>query len=182
MHRRNAVKEELKRLDLHFVIADTGIVDVMENLTDDQYEHIRRNLAKTGLVTMEQKQAALIEKTESLVINMVHNMDHLSGTNYADYISEGLHFSYAYLDNLFSQGRGISLENFIIFHKTERVKELLIYKGLSYKDIALKMHFGTIANLSSQYKRVTGLSLSHFKRLNAKRRILAEEVRDLLQM
>jgi len=176
---KKAVREELKNLRLHFVILDMVAVDVMENITAEQHEHIRVALSRSGLELMDNKKTIIIEIIENSIIEMVRNRNELSRTNFPEYLSEKLDCDYSYLSGLFSEGRGTTIENFILYQKIERVKELIIYEELSFKEIAVKMHFGSVAHLSSQFKSATGLTLSHFKELISKRQILVEDVRGI---
>jgi len=182
MQCRQIVSEELKKLGLHFVIADMGAIDIMENITDEQHENLRIALLKSGLELIERRKVVLIEKIKDLIIMLVRDLDKLSETNFADYLSEKLNYDYTYLAELFSEGRGITIENFIIFQKSERVKELLTYNELSIKEIARKMQYGTVKQLSGSFKNSTGLSLSHFKKINSKKQLLVKDIRDYGQM
>ena len=170
------VKEELRKLGLHFIIVDMGVVDIMENITDDQREQIRIALIKSGLELMDDKKAVLIEKIKNVIIEMVHYSDELPKINFSDYLSEKLNYDYTYLANSFSEVKGTTIEKFIISHKIERVKELLIYDEYSLTDIAWKMHYSSVAHLSNQFKKLTGLTPSHFKKLKDKRLKAIEDV------
>ncbi|MCX6320554.1 MAG: helix-turn-helix domain-containing protein [Bacteroidia bacterium] len=170
------VKEELKKLGLHFIIVDMGVVDIMENITAEQREQIRNNLLKSGLELMDDKKAVLIEKIKNVIIEMVHYRDELPKINFSDYLSEKLTHDYTYLSNLFSEVQGTTIEKFIISHKIERVKEFIIYDELSLSEIAWKMHYSSVAHLSNQFKKNTGLTPSHFKKLKNKRRKAIEDV------
>jgi AraC-like DNA-binding protein len=171
-----AVKEVLKKLGLHYIIVDMGVVDIMENLTPEQREQIRKALIMYGLELMEDKRAVLIEKIKNAIIEMVHYKEELAKINFSDYLSEKLKCDYAYLANLFSEVQGTTIEKFIISHKIERVKELIIYNELTLSEIAWKMHYSSAAHLSNQFKKETGLTPSHFRLLKAKRRMAIEEV------
>jgi AraC-like DNA-binding protein len=170
------VKEELKKLGLHFIIVDMGVVDIMENITTEQREQIRNNLLKSGLELMDDKKAVLIEKIKNVIIEMVHYRDELPKINFSEYLSQKLSHDYTYLSNLFSEVQGTTIEKFIISHKIERVKELIIYDELSLSEIAWKMHYSSVAHLSNQFKKNTGLTPSHFKKLKNKRRKAIEDV------
>jgi AraC-like DNA-binding protein len=170
------VKDELKKLGLHFIIIDMGVVDIMENITPEQREDIGAALHKSGLELMDDKKAVLIEKVKNVIIEMVHYSDELPKTNFSDYLSEKLKYDYTYLANLFSEVQGTTIEKFIIAHKIERVKELIIYDELSLTEIAWKMHYSSVAHLSNQFKKITGLTPSHFKTLKSKRRKAIEDV------
>jgi AraC-like DNA-binding protein len=169
------VKEELKKLGLHYIV-DMGVADIMENITTAQREQIRIGLLKSGLELMDDKKAVLIEKIKNVIVEMVHYTDELPKTNFSDYLSEKLHYDYTYLANLFSEVQGTTIEKFIISHKIERVKELIIYDELNLTEIAWNMHYSSVAHLSNQFKKMTGLTPSHFKKLKNKRRKAIEDV------
>jgi AraC-like DNA-binding protein len=170
------VKEELKKLGLHFILVDLGVVDIMENITIEQHDQIKAALLKSGLELMDDKKAVLIERIRNIIIEMVHYSDELPKTNFSDYLSEKLNYDYTYLANLFSEVQGTTIEKFIIAHKIERVKELIIYDELNLTEIAWLMHYSSVAHLSNQFKKITGLSPSHFKQLKDKRRTAIEDV------
>lgn len=171
-----AVKEELKKLGLHFVVVDLGEVDIMEDIDEKQREQLKAGLTAVGLELMDDKKAVLIEKIISVVIEMIHYSEELPKVNYSDYISQKLNYDYTYLSNLFSEIRGVTLQQFIITHKIERVKELLLYEELNLTEISYKMNYSSVAHLSNQFKKVTGLTPSQFKNLKEKIRIPIEEI------
>ena len=163
------VKEELKKLGLLYVGLDLGVVEVMEDLTPEQRLQLKENLQKSGLELMDDKKSILIEKIKNVVVEMIHYSEELPEVNYSDYISEKLHYDYTYLANLFSEVKGITLQQFIIIHKIEKVKELLLYDELKLTEISYKMNYSSVAHLSSQFKKITGLSPSFYKQLKQKR-------------
>jgi AraC-like DNA-binding protein len=169
------VKEELTNLGLHFIV-DMGVADIMEDITDEQRNQIRTALLRSGLELMDDKRAVLIEKIKKVIIEMVHYTDELPKVNFSDYLSEKLGYDYTYLANLFSEVQGTTIEKFIISHKIERVKELIIYDEMNLTEIAWNMHYSSVAHLSNQFKKVTGLTPSHFKSLKDKRRSPIEDV------
>jgi AraC-like DNA-binding protein len=171
-----AVKEELKKLGLHFIVVDLGEVDIMEDISSEQREQVKIALLKSGLELMDDKRAMLIEKIKNIIIEMVHHTDGIIKINFSDYLSEKLNHDYTYLSNLFSEVQGTTIEHFIISHKIERIKELIIYNELNITEIAYKMNYSSVAHLSNQFKKVTGLSPSHFKLLKDKRRSPIEEI------
>lgn len=170
------VKEELKKLGLHYIFVDLGEVEIMEDLTLEQKEKLKLSLHEMGLELMDDKKSILIEKIKHAIIQMVHHTDEDIKINFSNYLSEKLNHDYTYLSNLFSEVQGITIEQFIISHKVERIKELIIYGELSITEIAWKMRYSSVAHLSNQFKKVTGLSPSHFKQLKDKRRSPLEEV------
>jgi len=177
MHCKKVVKEVLKQHGLHYVITETGIVDVMENITQSQHEQIRSTLFNSGLILMDNKDVLLIEKIKDVIIDFVHNMDETSPTDFSGYLGEKLNYEYPYLAGLFAEGRGTTIENFISFQKIERVKEIIIYNELNIKEITSKMNYSSVSQLSDNFKKYTGLSLSYFKNLSKRRRVLIEDVR-----
>jgi AraC-like DNA-binding protein len=174
-----AVKGELKKLGLHFILVDLGEAEVMENISPDQREQLARALLTSGLELMDDKRAILIEKIKNIIIEMVHHSDEVIKVNFSDYLSDKLKHDYTYLANLFSEVQGTTIEHFIISHKVERIKELIIYDELNISEIAWKMNYSSVAHLSNQFKKVTGLSPSHFKQLKDKRRRPIEEIGNL---
>jgi AraC-like DNA-binding protein len=176
---KTAVKEELKKLGLHFIVVDLGEVEIMENISEEQREELKRILLSTGLELMDDKRAILIEKIKNAIVEMVHHTDEIIKTNFSDYLSEKLDHDYTYLANLFSEVQGTTIEKFMIAHKIERIKELIIYDELNITEIAWKMNYSSVAHLSNQFKKVTGLSPSHFKQLKNKRRSPIENIGNL---
>jgi AraC-like DNA-binding protein len=171
-----AVKEELKKLGLHFIVVDLGEVEIMETITPEQRERLKTSLYESGLELMDDKRAVLIEKIKNTIIEMIHHSDGMIKTNFSDYLSEKLNHDYTYLANLFSEVQGSTIEHFIINHKIERIKELIIYDELNITEIAWKMNYSSVAHLSNQFKKVTGLSPSHFKQLKDKKRSQIEDI------
>jgi len=171
-----AVKEELKKLGLHYIVVELGEVDIMETISNEQREELKAGLFDSGLELMDDRRAVLIEKIKTVIIDMVHHSDEMIKTNFSDYLSEKLNHDYTYLANLFSEIQGITIEHFIINHKIERIKELIIYDELNITEIAWKMNYSSVAHLSNQFKKVTGLSPTHFKQLKDKRRSQIEDI------
>lgn len=163
------VKEVLKKLGLHFTMANLGEVEMMEDLTQMQREEIKILLQKSGLELMDDKRAILIEKIKTIIIEMVHYNDQPLKTNFSIFLAEKLHLDYTYLSNLFSAVVGTTIEHFIIAHKIERVKELIVYGELNLTEISYLLNYSSVAHLSNQFKKVTGLTPSHFKKLKQKR-------------
>ena len=171
-----AVKEELKKLELHFIVVDLGEVEIMEKITTEQREALKSGLLNSGLELMDDKRSVLIERIKNVIVEMVHYTDEVIKINFSHYLSEKLNHDYTYLANLFSEVQGTTIEQFIISHKIERIKELIIYGELNITEIAWKMNYSSVAHLSNQFKKVTGLSPSHFKKLKDKRRSPIEEI------
>ena len=170
------VKEELKKLGLHYVIVDLGTVEILEDITDEQREKLKSNLLKSGLELLDDKKAILIEKIKNVIIDLIHHTDEIPDINYSDYLSEQLEYDYTYLANTFSEVKGITIQQFIIMHKIERVKELLLYDELNLTEISYKLHYSSVAHLSNQFKKITGLTPSFYKQLKEKRNMNLENV------
>jgi AraC-like DNA-binding protein len=170
------VKEELKKIGLHYAVVDLGTVEILENVTPEQREQLKKNLLESGLELLDDKRSILIEKIKNVITEMIHYTDELPTTNYSDYISEKLNYDYTYLSNIFSEVKGITLQQYIIIHKIERVKELLLYDELTLTEISYKLHYSSVAHLSNQFKKVTGLSPSFYKQLKQKRQETLENM------
>ncbi len=170
------VKEALKELGVHFIMVELGEAEIMEEISEAQREHLKTVLLNSGLELMDDKRTILIEKIKSIVIELVHFTENLPTINYSDFISEKLGYNYNYLSNLFSDVKGMTIQQFIINHKVERIKELIIYGELTMSEIAWKMNYSSVAHLSNQFKKITGASPSHFKQLKEKRRTPIEEI------
>jgi len=164
------VKEELKKLGMKYVFVDLGVVEVMEDITPEQRELLKANLLKSGLELLDDKRSILIEKIKNVITELIHYSDELPRVNYSDYISKKLGYDYTYLSNIFSEVKGTTIQQFIIINKIERVKELLLYDELNLTEIAYKLHYSSVAHLSNQFKKITGLSPSFFKQLKQKRK------------
>jgi len=171
-----AVKEELNKLGLHFVVVDLGEIEIMEDITAEQQQQLKAGLLASGLELMDDKRAVLIEKIKNVITKMIHHSEELPKVNYSDYISQQLNYDYTYLSNLFSEVKGITIQQFIIIHKIERVKELLFYGELNLTEISFKTHYSSVAHLSNQFKKVTGLTPSAYRNLKDKKRSSLEEI------
>jgi AraC-like DNA-binding protein len=170
------VKEALKNLGFHFIFVDLGEIEIMETLTGEQLDQLKKVLLASGLELMDNKRAILIEKIKTVIIEMVHNSNDLIKINHSDYIGERLKMDYTYLSNIFSEVKGITIQQYIITHKIEKVKELIMYGELNLTQIAYQLNYSSVAHLSNQFKKITGLSPSHFKKLKDKRRSPIEEI------
>lgn len=164
------VKDELKKLGIKYVIVDLGMVEILEDITHKQRELLKENLLKSGLELLDSKKSILIEKIKNVITEMIHYSNKLPDVNYSDYISKKLNLDYTYLANTFSEVKGITIQQFIIINKIERVKELLLYDELNLTEISRKLHYSSVAHLSNQFKKITGLSPSFFKQLKQKRK------------
>lgn len=170
------VKSELEKLHLHYKTVELGEVELEEDISEEKREELKQALLISGLVLMEDKKSILVEKIKTIIIEMIHYTDELPKVNYSIYLTEKLNLNYTYLANLFAEVKGTTIEQFIIIHKIERVKELIIYDELSLTEIAALMQYSSVAHLSKQFKKITGLTPSHFKQLKIKRRNPLEDL------
>jgi len=164
------VRSELEKLGLHYITVDLGEAEIQEEISAEQLARLGVALKKTGLELMDDKRSILVEKIKTIIIELVHYADDQIKVNLSDYLSEKLNHNYTYLANLFSEVKGTTIEQFYLAHKIEKVKELLVYDELNLTEIAWKMHYSSVAHLSNQFKKMTGLTPTHFKNLKNKRR------------
>ncbi|MDZ7755825.1 helix-turn-helix domain-containing protein [Rhodohalobacter sp.] len=163
------VKDELKKLGIDFISVDLGVVEIKGDITAKQREALSANLKNSGLELLDDKKNVLVEKIKSVIIEMVQNKNESPIVNDSNYISEKLGYDYNYLSNTFSEVKGTTIQNYIIQHKIERVKELLLYDELTLTEIAWQLQYSSVAHLSNQFKKVTGLTPTYFKELKEKR-------------
>ena len=163
------VKAELEKLGIFYKTIDLGMVETFENINDELWDKLKNNLLKSGLELLDNKKSILIEKIKNVITEMIHYTDELPNVNYSDYISEKLDYDYTYLANTFSEVKGITIQQFIIINKIEKVKELLLYDELNLTEISNKLHYSSVAHLSNQFKKITGLTPSYYKQLKQKR-------------
>jgi len=148
---------------------ELGEVEIRDNLSDSNRNALMRELMRSGLELMDDKKAILVERIKQVVIEMVHYAEEPIKVNFSDYLSEKLNLDYTYLANLFSEVKGVTIGQYIISHRIERVKELMLYDELNLTEIAHQLNFSSVAHLSNQFKKVTGLTPSFFKKLKQKR-------------
>ena len=169
------VTEELQKLGIEHLSVELGMIELSREISHEQRKKLQEALIGSGLELMEDKKAILTERIKRTVIVMVHYSDEYVKYKFSNYLSEKLGYDYAYLANLFSSETGATIEKYIIRHKIERVKELLLYDELSLKEISYKMHYSSVAHLSAQFKRNTGLTPTHFKQMTQHRKRIAIE-------
>ena len=172
-----AVKEELDKLKLKHTSIELGEVNLKKDITGDDREFLRKGLLKKGLELIDDKKSLLIERTKTIIIELIHYSEENPKINYSDYISEKLDYNYNHLSSLFSEVTGTTIVNYIIINKIERVKELLLYDELTLTEISLLMEYSSVAHLSHQFKKITGLTPTYFKKMKQyKKRIMLEEL------
>jgi len=165
-----AVKSELDKLGLHHTRVELGETEIMEDLSAEQWDNLSASLKKIGLELLDDKKNVMVEKIKTIIIELIHYNEDQIKTNLSDYLSEKLNHNYTYLSNLFSEIKGTSIEKYYLSNKIEKVKELLVYDELNLTEIAWKLHYSSVAHLSNQFKKMTGLTPSHFKNLKNKNR------------
>ncbi|RLJ31698.1 AraC-like DNA-binding protein [Chryseobacterium sp. 7] len=163
------VHQELEKLGIKNAVVDLGTVELLDEISPEQRQILKENLLKTGLEVLDNKKSILIEKIKNVVIEMIHYSGELPKENFSDYISEKLGYDYTYLANTFSEVKGMTLQHFIIINKVEKVKELLLYDELNLTEISYKLNYSSVAHLSNQFKKITGLSPSFYKQLKQRR-------------
>jgi YesN/AraC family two-component response regulator len=160
------VKSELIRLGLHPISVDRCVADIRENAFQVRHHELRMALAEAGYELLEDKKDILIQQIKNIIIEIVHHTEEPLVYNLSGYLSDRLDHDYTYMSNLFSERLNITIEKFYIRHKIERVKDMLLYERLTLTEIAHKMHYSSLAHLSSQFKKITGLTTSQFKQQN----------------
>lgn len=173
---RLLVKEELNKMGIQFVVVELGMVEILEDITPGQREALRLNLLKWGLELLDDKRSILIERVKNVITELVHYSDNLTVLNYSDVISQKLGYDYKYLSGIFSEVKGITIQQFIILHKIERVKELLLYDELNLSEISFRMGYSSVAHLCNQFKKITGLTPTYFKKIKKYRSANLEDL------
>ncbi len=170
------VEATLNELEIPYKQVELGEVELQSDLSTEQREKLKIALLKSGHELMNDKKAVLIDRIKKAVIVMVRETDRLPKIKHSDYLVQELAYDYTYLANLFSEVTGVTIEYFIIAHKIERVKELLLYDELNLTQIAHNLNYSSVAHLSSQFKKFTGLTPTFYKQLKDKKRIVLENV------
>ncbi len=164
------VKSELEQLGLHPVTVELGEVELKEELSGEDKERMILRFRELGFELIDDKKSRLIERVKNLVVELVHHSGEQLNMNVSDYLTQSIPIEYNYLSNLFSEVEGTTIEKFYISQRIERVKELLVYDELSLSEIADQMGYSSVAYLSTQFKKVVGLTPSHFKSIRAAKR------------
>lgn len=170
------VKSELEKLGISPASIILGEVTLSGGLNPEQKDALSKKLEDLGFALIDDRRARLIEQIKNAIIELVHYNNNDLKVNLSDYISEKLHHDYNYISNLFSEIEGTTIEKYFIAQKIERVKELLVYDELTLNEIAFKLNYSSVAHLSSQFKKVTGLTPSHFKQIKTNKRKPLDEV------
>ena len=166
---KNIVKNEFEKMGLRDFTIHSGEVEIKDNISDEQFKGLKASLHDLGLEVINDRITIIIEKIKNSITELIYQNDDMVKINFSEYISSSLGYDYKYLSNLFSSTLGSSIEKFYIKEKIERVKELLIYKDISLNEVAYRVNYSSVAHLSSQFKKETGLTPSHFKKLHNRR-------------
>jgi AraC-like DNA-binding protein len=170
------VKEALAELDISTVKIELGEIETTEDITNDEKKQLDNKIRKVGLELLEKKQGVLIEKIRKVIIDYVYKTDEKPVLKFSALLSSELNHNYTYLANFFSEVEATTIEQYIISLKIERIKELIINEEYTFSEIADKLHYSSVGHLSNQFKKITGLSPSHFKSLKEKRRIAIQNI------
>lgn len=170
------VQNELDKLDLNVKNIRLGEVTFDKELIVEEKRKLDEALTLFGFQVIDDKKSLIIEKIKNIIIDLVHHQNNDAKTNLSDVLSSQLHHDYNYLSNLFSDIEGTTIEKYFIAQKIEKVKELLVYDELSLSEIAFRLNYSSVAYLSNQFKKVTGLTPSHFKQIKEDKRKPLDEV------
>jgi AraC-like DNA-binding protein len=170
------VESVLTAMGIPFARLELGLAEITGDISMIQHDQIRAALLLSGLELIDDTKSILIERIKKVIIELVHYTEEPLPINLSVHLSQQLNHNYTYMANIFSEAEGHSIEKFVIGHKIERVKELLIYKELNLTEIAYKMHYSSVAHLSSQFKKVTGQTASQYKHLQSQTRVPLEKI------
>jgi AraC-like DNA-binding protein len=165
---KTVVRDELRKLHLKYTRIEFGEAEIVENITDLQKEKLNNRLKKSGLELLENKNAILIEKIK---INILEFIKHPKKVKFSVYLSEKMNYDYKYLSNLFSAVQATTIEQYMIITKIEQAKELILFDDLTLTEISHRLRYTSVAHLSAQFKKVTGLTPSHYKALKKTRNL-----------
>jgi len=171
------VKEEFEKLGLHITHIELGNVELSDNLSDIDIANISSVMTSNGFELIDNKKSKLIENIKTIIIREVHYSNNaFKNQNPSEYIASNIGHDYSYLSNLFSSVEGITIEKYIIHQKIEKVKEMLSYDELTLNEISYRLGYSSVQYLSSQFRKVTGMSPTHFKQLRVNRRTPLDRV------
>lgn len=170
------VKDALDSMGLLYKYVDLGEVDLIdETITEGQHDLLNLLLKKSGLELMDETKSVLVEKIKNLVVEMIHYSEELPKLKISEYLGTKLDHNYTYLSNLFKEVTGTTIQHYILLHKIEKAKELILYDELNLNEISYKLHYSSVAHLSKQFKQITGLTPTYFKKIHSyKKRIMIE--------
>ncbi len=172
---RIILQEQLEKFGIQYQLLDLGEIEFRESIPEETYNELREVLKKYGIELLDNQKSQLIQKIKDTIIEMVYEKDKLPTSTISSYLSDKLNLSYGYISNIFSEHTYTSIENYIIMQKIERAKKLIIEDGLTLTEVSYKLNYSSVAHLSGQFKKTTGLTPSMFKRIVDKRRSMNKE-------
>ncbi|MCC8360927.1 helix-turn-helix domain-containing protein [Salinimicrobium sediminilitoris] len=170
------VKSELEKFGLHPVTVKLGMAEIEKELTPGEKKLLNERFSRLGFELIDDKKTRLIESIKTTVVELIHNSDDLPKMTFSEFLSEKFHQDYSALSKLFSEVQGVTIEQYVITQKIEKVKELLVYDELSLSQIAHQLHYSSVSHLSKQFKKVTGLTPTHFKQVKENKRTPLDEL------
>lgn len=170
------VQSELEKLDIKVSSVELAVAETPDVVSKEKMKLLNDNLKKFGLELIESRKEIITERIKTAIIELVHHSDEPLRVNLSDYLSEKLNYDYTYLSNVFNEMTGSSIGKFFIAHRIERVKELIVYDELNLKEISLLTQFSSIAHLSNQFKKITGLAPSEYRNLRSRSRFSIEQL------
>ncbi len=168
------VKSELEKLGLHPIVVELGQVEIIETLGNEKINELNLVLQKQGFELINDKKKRLVEKVKNSIIDLIYSKNNFLKINLSEYLTKAIEQEYNYISTLFSQQEGITIEQYYIVQKIERVKELIIYNELSLSEIAFQLNYSSASHLSKQFKKITGFTITEFKNLKVQKRISIE--------
>ena len=172
------VKDTLSSLKIPYSCVNLGEVSIIENdIFETKREELKKILKRYGLELMDEKKSTIVERIKNIIVEMVHYSEELPRIKISIYLSKKLNHNYTYLSNLFKEVTGITIQHYIVLHKIEKAKELILYDELTLNEITHLLHYSSVAHLSSQFKQITGLTPTHFKNIKKyKKRIMLDKL------
>jgi len=174
------VKDVLESVGVKYFRVELGTVELLESISKEQLQQFSRSIQVSGLELIEDKKSILIEKVKNIIVEMVHYSDEMPRVKFSVYISEKTGYEYNYLSGIFAEVMATTIEHYIIAHRIERVKELLLYDEFTLTEIAYKLDYSSVAHLSNQFKKITGLTPTFFKKMRLHRQRIALEDLDIV--
>lgn len=172
---RVILQEQLDKLEITYQLLDLGEIEFKENISQEKYDSLQSALSRYGIELLDNQKSQLIQRIKDTIVEMVYEKDKLPTSTISSYLADKLNLSYGYISNIFSENTFTSIENYIIMQKIERAKKLIIEDGLTLTEVSYKLNYSSVAHLSGQFKKTTGLTPSMFKRIVDKRRGITSE-------
>ncbi|MDR6967361.1 AraC-like DNA-binding protein [Flavobacterium arsenatis] len=169
---RIIMQEQLERLAIKYELLEFGEIEISDSVSDESFTDLQNSLERYGIEIINNQKSQLVQRIKDTIIEMIYEKDKLPTSTISNYLADKLNLSYGYIANVFSEYTYTSIENFIIIQKIERAKKLIVEDGLTLTEVSYKLNYSSVAYLSAQFKKVTGLTPSMFKRIVDRRRNL----------